>query len=192
MFGSSFWPSSIALMLQACSTAGGPHGPYWAWAQPYYTQALHCLLQQGQMLASLPPDTIKNMAVTYFIKAGGLETTVWVGQLLTWIQQHASGAPQGAGTGQEAAGSSAGPMPPMADFQGDVLNLQVHPLLQPYLDLLPSTGPQAALQRFLHVQVGIAAAPLPPCLLLRRASSLTNPSPTHTCAFPVCRSNRRA
>jgi hypothetical protein len=151
-------PSSIkryVILLQACSA--GPRSPYWAWGQPCYTQALHNLLQQGQLLASLPTTTLQNMAVTYWVKSGSLETMVWVGQLLTWIQQHTSGASAGAAAGQGAAGGSAGPMPVQGSHPGDVLSIQVHPLLQPYLDLAPATGPQAALQRFLQLQVGVVA-----------------------------------
>jgi hypothetical protein len=106
---------------------------------------LHNLLQQGQLLASLPPDTVQNMAVTYWVKSSSLETMVWVGQLLTWLQQQTSAG---------AAAGNAGPVPQLIGHPGDVLSIQVHPWLQPYLDLAPATGPQAALQRFLQLQVG--------------------------------------
>jgi hypothetical protein len=137
-------------MLQGTTDDGG--ALYWAWNQPFYTQALHSLLQRGQLLVSLPPATVMHMAITYWIKAGSLESMVWVGQLMTWLEQHTSGALAGASAGQMPPG----PVPPQVGHPGDVLSIQVHPWLQPYLDLAPATGPQAAIQRFLQLQVGVA------------------------------------
>jgi hypothetical protein len=79
---------------------------------------------------------------------------VWIGQLQTWLQGHTSGASAGTAEGQVPGGSSPEPIPILAAYPGEVLAIQVHPWLQPYLDLAPSTGPQAALQRFLQLQVG--------------------------------------
>jgi hypothetical protein len=59
--------------MQACSATGGQRSPYNAWGQPCYTQALHKLLQRPKLLASLPPDTLMNMAVTFWIKPGSLD-----------------------------------------------------------------------------------------------------------------------
>jgi hypothetical protein len=144
--------------LQASTAAGGARSPYWAWGQTCYTQALHCLLQQGQLLASLPPATIKNMALTYWVKCGTLEAMAWVGQLLDWLQQRCKGSQQGptgaTGRPSEGAASQEGPNSGQAAASPlDVLSIQVHPELAPFLDLAPASGPHAAIHRFLQLQV---------------------------------------
>jgi hypothetical protein len=151
-------------MLQGSTAAGGARSPYWAWGQTCYTQALHCLLQQGQLLASLPPATIRDMALTYWVKCGTLEAMAWVGQLLDWLQQRTTGRSRQGAAEAAGAGSGTSANPALQGAPGgaqqsamhalDVLSIQVHPELAAYLDLAPASGPQAALQRFLQLQVG--------------------------------------
>jgi hypothetical protein len=135
--------------------------PYWAWSQPCYTQALQRLLQQRQLLASLPPATIKNMALTYWVKCGTLEAMAWVGQLLDWAQQRSAPTSlhSAAGSGDletADAGMEAGPLLPgplQVVTPGYLLSIQVHPELAPFLDLTPPPLGQATMLRFAQLQV---------------------------------------
>jgi hypothetical protein len=91
------------------------------------------------------------MAVTYWVRSGSLEAMVWVGQILEWLQQQTGGT-FGAAAGPAmfgAPGSAQALMNP-----SDLLSIQVHPALAPFLDLAPASGAQAAMQRFIQLQVG--------------------------------------
>jgi hypothetical protein len=135
---------------------------YWAWGQTCYTQGLQRLLQHRQLLASLPPATIKNMALTYWVKCGTLEAMAWVGQLRDWAQQRAAGSGsvrEGTSEGLEE-GIAQQVLPPPQQPRPvvspeDVLSIQVHPELAPFLDLAPApaTASRRTLLRFVRMHV---------------------------------------
>jgi hypothetical protein len=141
--------------------------PYWAWSQASYVEALQCLLQQGSLLASLPPATIKNMALTYWVKCGSLENLAWVGQILDWADKYTAGSStEGANAGTEQEGVAAtmdaepgsqrpSEQPPPAMGAGIALSFRPHPELAPFLDLAPAPTDQsrATMRRFVQLQV---------------------------------------
>jgi hypothetical protein len=142
-----------------------PSSFYRGWGQASYTQALGRLLQQGQLLASLPAGTIRNMALTYWVSSGTVEAMVWVGQLLDWLpQRHVVGllptAAGGRGDGQGGAGAGMEEGPAQLELPElvspeELISLQVPLDLVPFLDLAQaaeSVSDRARL-RFVHLQV---------------------------------------
>lgn len=125
----------------------------------------------------LTPATVRNMAVTHWVKSGSLEAMVWVGQILQWLQQQTGNAlctdtdvPVGWGAGARLGAAFALPGAPAGSqammAASDVLSIQVHPALAPFLDLAPASGAQAAMQRFIQLQVGgscLLVLPSPCC-----------------------------
>lgn len=141
-----------------------PSSLYWAWEDACYAQALQSLLQQEQLLASLPPATIRNMALTYWVNCATVEAMVWVGQLLDWLPQRSVGGlvPAAAGVaGLDEAGAGMEAEPALPGLLPEVtpevmLSIKVHPELAPFLDLAPAAESvsQRAMLNYVRLQVG--------------------------------------
>jgi hypothetical protein len=160
------WHAPSSCLLQACSIYD-TRNPYWAWTQTSYTQALQGLMQQEQLLASLAPDTVKHLALTYWVKCGSLENMTRVNQLLGWAEERSANcSPEAAAGGEEleevraGTGADAVPrrsleQPPPALGVQVVLSFRPHQQLAPFLDLAPAVTDEskAIMRRFGQLQV---------------------------------------